>query len=146
MYSPLIFLLHFYAQCSKIEDLFKPFNRIIKLLLAYGHMHYKRSYQHRISIILDEKWMVLCWSQSEQLLKFQKHAWYWSNVDETKFLSAASVKKNGLPCTELYVVLVAWTQSSFWIYGINLAVQCVRCIYFCVVSCYSTIKIPKNDY
>ena len=43
------------------------------------------------------------------------------------------------------VVVVAWTQSSGRIYGINLTVQCVGCISFCVVSCYSTIKVLKND-
>ena len=43
------------------------------------------------------------------------------------------------------VVVVAWAQSSCWIYGINLAVPCVRYISFCVVSCYSTIKGLKND-
>ena len=43
------------------------------------------------------------------------------------------------------VVVVAWTQSSGRIYGINLTVQCVGCISFCVVSSYSTIKVLKND-
>ena len=30
-------------------------------------------------------------------------------------------------------------------YGKNLAVQCIGCISFCVVSCYSTIKVLKNN-
>ena len=43
------------------------------------------------------------------------------------------------------VVVVARTQSSCWMYGINLAVQCVECISFRVVSCYSTRKVLKNE-
>ena len=43
------------------------------------------------------------------------------------------------------VVVVAWTQSSCWIHGKNLAVQCVECIWFCVVSYYLTIKGLKMN-
>ena len=114
---------------------------MVKLLSAYGYTRYKRSYQHTISTILDGQWMVLCWSQSVQhLLKLQKHAWYWSNVDANRsFRTSANVKNmDCLVQNCVCIVVVAWTQSSCSIYGINLAAQCVGCISFCVVSCYST--------
>ena len=92
--------------------------------------------------------MLLCWSQSGQdLLKLQKHAWYWSNVDASRSVwSAASVKNMDCLIENcVCVVVAAWTQSNCWIYGINLTIQCIGCISFCVVSCYSTIKVLKND-
>ena len=68
---------------------------------------------------------------------------------ETTFAGASKecvvLVKCGCKQNCVYVVMVAWTQSSCWIYGENLAVQCVGCISFCVVSCYSTIKALKND-
>ena len=117
---------------------------MVKLLLAYGYSRCKRSYQHTISTILDGQWMLLFWSQSGQhLLKHQKHERHWSNVDANKiFWSAATVKNiDCLVQSCVCPVVVAWTQSSCWIYGIN----CVGCIFFRVVSCYSTIKVLKND-
>ena len=149
-FSTLFPSTFFYAQCSKLEEHFKPFqhNRMVKLLLGYGYTRCKQIYQHTISTILDGQWMVLCWSQFGQLLlKLQEHAWYWSNVDANRSVrSAASVKNMGcLIHNCVCVVVVAWTQSSCWIYGIDLAVQCIGCVSFCIVSCYSTIKVLKND-
>ena len=114
----------FYTQCSKPEELFEPFkrNRMVKSLLAYGYTRCKRNYRHTTSTILDRLWMVLCWSQSGQhLLKLQKHAWHWSNVDANRSVpSVASVKNmDCLVQNCVRVVAVAWTQSSCWIYGIN---------------------------
>ena len=129
-FSTLFPSTFFYAQCSKLEEHFKPFqhNRMVKLLLGYGYTRCKQSYQHTISTILDGQWMVLCLSQSVQhLLKLQKHAWYWWNVDANRsFRSSASVKNmDCLVQNCVCIVVVAWTHSSCSIYGINLAAQCV---------------------
>ena len=68
---------------------------------------------------------------------------------ETTFVEAskecAVLVKCGCKQNCVCVVVVAWTQSSCWIFEENLAVQCVGCISFCAVSCYSTIKVLKND-
>ena len=121
---------------------------MVKLILAYGYTRYKRSYQHTIFTILDRQWMVLCWRLSGQLfLKLQMHASHWSNVDANRSVQSTASVKN-MDCLVqncASVLVVAWTQSRCWIYGINLAVQCVRCIWFCVVSCYLTIKVLEND-
>ena len=70
----------------------------------------------------------------------------WSNMDANRSVqSAASVKSmDCLVQNFVCVVVVVWTQSNCWIYGINVAVQCNGCISFRVVSCYLTIKVLEK--
>ena len=128
----------FYTQCSKPEELFEPFkrNRMVKSLLAYWYTRCKRSYRHTISTILDGQWMVLCW--------------YCMALDKCgckqKCSERCKCKKHGLPCTEL-CSCSGGCMDWEWLLDIwdKLAVQCVGCISLCVVSCYSTIKVLKNN-
>ena len=59
--------------------------------------------------------MVLCLSPSRQhLLKYENHAWHWSNVDVNKSVQSAASVKN-MDCLVpncVCVVVVAWTQDS----------------------------------
>ena len=56
-------------------------------------------------------------------------------VMQTELFEALEVQKQ-IDCLVqncVCVVVVAWTQSSCWIYGINLVVQYVERISFCVM-------------
>ena len=123
---------------------------MVKLLLEFVYTRYKGSYQHMISTILDGQWMVLLLKSIwKTLIEASKTCMVLVKCGcKQKHLKCCKCKKHRLPFKELCLCSsgwVAWTQTSCWIYGINLAVQCVGYISFCVVSCYSTIKDLKND-
>ena len=105
-----------------------------KLLLTYGISIYQYQYRYP-RFLMDNGWCCAeanldntCWS-------FKSMRSTGEMLMQTELFEGLEVQKQ-MDCLVqncICVVVVAWTQSSCWIYGINLVVQYVECISFCVM-------------